>query len=191
MYIPIWVLILAIIVALFYFKKQKTKKNSEEDKLNPKEDKFSPGENWTKAEWYKKQVMEKSPLIEKYLQDERDMIEAMEFDMIKLRERYKFDSNKQVEIAQDWCDFAYAVYEVKNQREWIDVETDDNAFDSHWDELFKFNTIIYEIGKRVSELLGEESNIKKVRERIENKKPKEIGGLFKEVFKEVAKKKDK
>ena len=127
------------------------------------ESNVSPEGNWRGAEMYKKYVLEKSPLIEDYLQDERDMINAMEADMLRLRERYKYDSKKQIEIAQDWYDFAKAVHEVKSSREMLDVDMGDNGFEAHGNRTKEPHTIIQEVTKRVEILLGNESAMKAVK----------------------------
>ncbi|MDO9231371.1 MAG: hypothetical protein Q7U36_02705 [bacterium] len=160
MYTPIWVLILAIIGVFFYFKKRNTEEGSEEDN-------FSPEENWTRAEWYKANVMRKSPNLENHLKDERDMIGAMELDMIRLRERYKHDPKKQSEIAKDWFNFARSVDKVKSASEMLDVDAEDDAFESFINKTKEPHTIIQEIAKRVEKLLGDEAKIMTVRERIE------------------------
>lgn len=181
MYIPIWILILGIIVAFFYFKNKKTKNGSEEDNI-------SPEGNWQGAERYKELVLKKSPLLEGFLEDEKDMVKAMEMDMIRLRERYKYDNAKQAEIAQDWYDFAKAVYEVKSSSEMLDVDMSDNAFENHSERTKEPHAVIQEVTKRVETLLGKESNIKTVRERLEGKQPKGLDEIVKEV---VKKKEDK
>jgi len=167
MYIPTWIIILAIIIAIFYFRRQKINKD-------PAVDDDSPGAIWGEATKFKRSVMEESLLIEDYLCDERSMIEAMEMDMLRLRERYKHDSNKQIEIAQDWFDFAKAIHNLKFTKEMMDVLTEHDELESHRNNAIKINTIIQEIIKRTEGLLGEESNIKKVREVIEDKVSKEI-----------------
>lgn len=179
MFIPTWVLIIAIIVAFFYLKNKKGKNNSEEDNI-------SPEGNWQGAERYKELVLEKSPLLEGFLEDEKDMVKSMEMDMIILRERYKYDKAKQAEVAQDWYDFAKAVYNVKSSSERLDVDMEDNAFDNFLERTKEPHAIIQEVIKRVENLLGEESNIKKVHERLESKKPKGLD----EIVKEVAEKKE-
>lgn len=171
MYIPIWVLIIAIIVTFFYLKSKKAKDGSEEDNI-------SPEGNWKGAERYKELVMGKSPL-EGFLKDERDMVKTMEIDMIRLRERYKYDKTKQAEIAQDWYDFAKAVYGIKSSSERLDVDMGDNAFESHFERTKEPHAIIQEVTKRVEELLGDGATIGKVRERIE-KEQQIANDIFKE-----------
>ena len=68
-------------------------------------------------------VVEKSPNLEKnHLQTEREMVKAMEKDMVRLRERFKHDAKKQNEIARDWNGiYSSCVGVIKQSRELLRV----------------------------------------------------------------------
>jgi len=160
MYIPIWILFAGVIV-YFYIK------NRNKDILDDVPRNID--ELWELAESYKRHVLEKSPNLEDYLQDERDMINSMERDMIRLKERYKHDSEKQKHIANDWVDFAKAIWDTKSARERLDVNVGDDAYDI-FDEATKEAFIVtQEITERVIKDLGEDSAMKIVGDRMKKR----------------------
>jgi hypothetical protein len=127
------------------------------------------GDMWKQAEWYRDNVLEKSVLLEGYLDDEKDMVKAMEKDVTILRERYKHSEPKLYEIARDWMNFANAVYDMKFAREMLDVDMSKEAYDNFDERTKEARVIIPEITKRIEKELGEDANIKPIRLRIENK----------------------
>jgi len=160
MYIPTWFIIVAVIVGWYFYSKSRRKTSTSDDKPTTFD------EMWEQAERNKERVFSKSPNLENHLQNERDMVTAMERDAIRLRERYKHDPKKQLEIAQDWMDYSDAVAETKFAREMLDVDIEDNAFD-RFDERTKVPFLtVQEIGKRVEEELGEDSSSRIVHNRM-------------------------
>ena len=159
MFIPAWLIVVAVTVGAYYYIQSKKSSASVGEKP------LTIDEMWQQAERNMSYVLEKSPILENFLQDERDMVKAMERDAMSLRERFKFDESKQTEIARDWMDYSNAVYEVKSAREYQDVDTENNAWDT-FDERTKGSfAVIREVAKRVETLLGEESSSKIVHDR--------------------------
>jgi hypothetical protein len=163
MYISTWIIIIAIIVGVyFYFRLQRTKRKT----LNEEYESLTTEQMWNRAEGHMASVLEKSPNLEDYLQNERDMVKAMEKDMIRLRERYKHDAKKQNEIARDWMDYSSCVGVIKNSRELLDVDTRPDASD-RYDRLTKVPyVIVQEVAKRVEDMLGKDSSSKLVHDKL-------------------------
>ncbi len=161
MYISTWIIIIIVIVGIYFYRKSKKQNKSiSENQL------LTADEMWVRAEVYMERVMRKSPNIEKYLQDERDMVKAMERDMVRLRERFKHDPKKQLEIAQGWMDYSHAVERIKFSRELLDVDMEHNAYDSHDERTKEAWITIPEIAKRVENILGKDSSSKLVHDRL-------------------------
>ena len=167
MYLPVWVIIIAIILGVYFYNSSKNKKNRESELIE--NDDLSVDFMWEFAEGNKSAVLAESPNLEKYLQDERDMVNAMELDMIRLRERFKYDEKKQREIAQDWMDYSGAVNDEKSASELLDVNNEDTAYDEYRESTKKADLVIQEVSRRVEELLGEKSASKIVHDRLKKK----------------------
>lgn len=116
-------------------------------------------------------------LEDHHFQDQRDMITAMEVDMIRLRERYKHDSSKQYNIAQDWMDYSSSVFKVKLAKEFLNVDMDYNAYDNYYEKTKEAYIRIDEVFKRVEKELENDSVSKIVHERLK-KKAGEIDKIF-------------
>ncbi len=175
MYIPFWLIVIAFI-AWMYFRNKKRNSDSG-DQLTSVEG------MWKQAEWNKGRVLEKSLNLEEYLQDERDMVNAMERDAIRLRERFKHDPVKQKEIAKDWMDYSYAVSRVKFAREMLDVDMGDDAYDSFEERVKEPYLAIQEISKRVEGILGDESSSKVVNDNL-RRKSEAVRGILEKSSKE-------
>lgn len=161
MYIPTWVIIVVVITVWYFYSKAKKTGIISDD-----EPKTFDG-MWKQAEGNMERVLSKSSNLEDYLQDERAMVRAMEHDAILLRERYKHDPKKQLEIARDWMDYSDAVAETKFAREMLDVDMEDNAYD-RFDERTRVPFLtLKEITKRIMNELGEDSSIKAVHDRMQ------------------------
>jgi hypothetical protein len=161
MYISTWVIIITIIAVIYFYSRSRKAKSTVGENL-------STEQMWASADFWMQGVLEESPLIEKYLQDERDMVNAMERDMIRLKERFKHDAKKQLQIAQDWMDYSKSVYKIKSSRELLDVDWEDTALDTYEENTKEAYVIIQEIAKRVENELGKESNSKITHDRLRN-----------------------
>jgi cell division septum initiation protein DivIVA len=162
MYISTWIIV-AVIIAVIYFYSRFKKGNPN---LTMENESLTAEEMWKRAETNMEKVLSKSPNLEDYLKDEREMVKAMEIDMARLRERFKHDSQRQIEIARDWMDYSGSVDRIKSSREWLDVDMSDNAYDSHFERTKKAHIAIQEISKRVEDILGKDSNSKLVHDRL-------------------------
>ena len=163
MYISTWIII-AIVIAGIYFYSQYKKRDKKD--ITGEVEMLTAGEMWQRAEGNMARVLSKSPNLENYLQDERDMVKAMERDMLCLRERFKHDPKKQLEVARDWMDYSAAVARIKFSREWLDVDMKDTAYDSHDERTKESYVAVQEIEKRVEEILGKDSSSKLVHDRL-------------------------
>lgn len=161
MYIPTWIIVIIIIAGVYFYTryKKRTTASAEDESLTFEQ-------MWGRAEGYMKIVLMKSPNLENYLQDERDMVRAMERDMIRLRERYKHEPIKQLEIARDWMDYSNAVSEIKFARERLDVDMEETAYDSFDERTKEPYVTVQEVAKRVEEILGKDSSSKLVHDRL-------------------------
>ncbi|MFH1670214.1 MAG: hypothetical protein ABIA92_01365 [Patescibacteria group bacterium] len=155
-------LIIAIGVGVLIYLLLKGNKSKTEEKMTTEE-------MWSVAEVNMERVMAKSPNLEEHLQDERDMVRAMEMDMIRLRERFKHDPTKQREIAQDWMDYSGAVERMKFASEMLDCDMSRDAYDSYGERVKEPHMAVQEIGKRIENMLGEESSSKLVHDRLKKK----------------------
>ncbi len=168
MYIPTWLIIISAIGVYFFYhsKKRQSDPNSDDGLLTMQE-------MWQRAEFWKQKVVEKSPLssLEEIgsFDDKREMIEAMENDVLRLRERFKHDSVKQKQIAQDWMDYAEALQDVKSAREMLDVDWEDGAWDRFGESVKGPNAIIREVERRVEDELGDDSYIKHFNDKMKKK----------------------
>ena len=166
MYIPAWLIVIAICVGVYFYFKSKKDNNGEPTTVK---------EMWRQAEFFKgqimeKEMMEKSPLSgggeRERFEREREMVKAMETDAIRLRERYKHDQEKQKRIAKDWFDYARAVKEIKLASVLLDVDWREGAYDRFDERTKESYAIIHEVAKRVGAELGEESHSKVVHDRL-------------------------
>ena len=161
MYIPTWIVVIVVITGVYFYIRSKRRVGT-----ITRDESLTIEQMWERAEGNMMRVLMKSPNLEDYLQDERDMVKAMERDMIRLRERYKHDTKKQVEIARDWMDYSNAVAEIKFARERLDVDMEDTAYDSFDERTKEHYVTVQEIAKRVGEILGEDSSSKIVHDRL-------------------------
>jgi hypothetical protein len=183
MYIPTWIVIIAVIGLYIYLQSRKRNSISGDEPSTVEE-------MWRQAEYSMKRVMEKSPLtgLEEIgsFKDERDMVGAMEKDAIRLRERYKHDPIKQKEIARDWMDFAKAVQEIKSAGELLDVDWEDGAYDRFDGNVKESYAVVHEVTRRVENELGKESHLKVVHDRL-TKKAEAVNEIFAEKLEKKAK----
>lgn len=175
MYISTWIIVIIVIAGIYLYSR--SKKRGEKG-ITADGESLTAEEMWERGEANTARVLEKSPLIENYLQDERDMVKAMERDMIRLRERFKHDTKKQLEVARDWMDYSGAVAQIKFAREMLDVDMEDTAHDSYDGRTKESYITVQEIGKRVEEILGNDSSSKLVHDRLRKQAEAidEIGG---------------
>ncbi len=161
MYIPVWIIVIGVIIYFFWARKRNSTFSDEPSTVE---------EMWRQAEYSMTRVMEKSPIsgLEEIngFKDDREMVKAMETDAIRLRERYKHNSDKQKQIARDWMDYAKAVQEIKSAREMLDVDWEDGAYDRFDESTKESYAVIHEVVKRVEDELGKESHLKVVHDRL-------------------------
>lgn len=158
MYLPTWLIILAIGIGIYLYFKNKGSNHIEMDSNDPER-------IWEQADYWMDSVLEKGHLDD-FLQDEKDMVREMQKDMIRLRERHKHNEQKQKEIANDWYTYANSVYKVKTARQLLDVNMDDDAFETYSEDTKEANIAIQEIGERVEKELGEHSCVRRIHDRL-------------------------
>lgn len=160
MYIPAWLIVGLVIIGIYVYLQSRRKNSAVANKALTTED------MWRQAEALKAMVLAESPLPKEFLQNEIDMVEAMERDMVRLRERHKHDPQKQNEIARDWMDYANAVEELKSASVNLDL---DGAWDRYGEATKKAWVAVQEIAKRVEEELGKDSSSRSVHDNLRKK----------------------
>jgi len=58
------------------------------------------------------------------------VLDATERDYLHLKERYKHDVQKRLELAVDWSEYAKAVRELSSARDMLDVDWSNKAYDN-------------------------------------------------------------
>lgn len=162
MYISTWIIVVVVIAGIYFYSRSKKGNQN----LVVGNESLTAEEMWERAEMNMAKVLSKSPNLENYLQDEREMVKAMERDMVRLRERFKHDPKKQLEVARDWMDYSGAVDRIKFSREWLDVDMEDTAYDAHDERTKEAYVAVQEIAKRVEEMLGKDSSSKLVHDKL-------------------------
>lgn len=151
MYVPGWFILLLAVLALYlYF--HYAKRNMDVSNMDGM---------WKQAEQNVARVMEKSVLIEDFLEMERGLIMAMEHDMLRLRERYKHNQERQKEIAKDWMDYSEALAAIRLRRELLDADWESGAMERFEKETTAAYITAQEITKRVEKELGEDCDTQK------------------------------
>lgn len=161
MFVPTWLIVMAL--AVFALSLMRSRHSGPE--MAPSVDGL-----WAKADASKRKVLEYNHLIDDYLYDERQLVNAMELDSIRLRERFKHDPHRALQVATDWRDFADAVDVLTDERELLDVASGDNAFETFCDATKESSIAIEEIGQRVIGMLGDESCLKLAMAEIERER---------------------
>ncbi|MFC1751458.1 hypothetical protein ACFL2V_22050 [Pseudomonadota bacterium] len=153
MYIPGWLIIVFIVVAILFYIKYRSE--------NP-----PTGAMWKEAEANMQIVLDESFVPEgDELQVERKFIKTMEVDMKLLRERYKDNPEKLKQIARDWMNYSDAIVQKKTAREMLIVAHGDDVAEAIKDVQERSERaiiVIEEITKRIEKELGKDSNIKKI-----------------------------
>lgn len=85
------------------------------------------------------------------------LLNAAEQDYMRLKQRYKHDPDPQrrLQIAQDWADYVYAIYELSHARNLLDVDWGGDAVDSCADSTKAAQITRQEIERRFQEMLGQ------------------------------------
>jgi len=138
-------------------------------KINPKKVKLSVEEILQKARENKEKILGRCKKQNYNLyQDEIDMLEAMEEDVIRLNERHKHNSETAIQISNDYLDYTNALSKIIKAGIFDDAKSFvgygdslDNLEDYHA-ETKNPHIIVQEIGKRIIEMVGDDSKYKKI-----------------------------
>lgn len=139
-------------------------------KIKPQNiEKVSVEEILQRASENKKKILDRCKK-QKYnlYQDEIDMLEAVEEDIIRLNERYRHNSENVVKISNDYLEYTNAFSRIISARISDDIKSSvgygdslDNLEDYHI-ETKKPLIIVQEIGKRIIEMVGDDSRYKMI-----------------------------
>jgi hypothetical protein len=168
MHIIVWFIVITIIIFFYYLTKRQQKRSIIIDGQVLTAEKM-----WRIADINKESVISESA-IEEFLQDERDMIKSMEIDMMRLREIYKNDYKKQLEIAKDWMDYSRAVDQIKSASEYNVLGVEDDDHGSYEESTRDVYLIIKKVLENVATLLGQNSSSKLVYDRIKKNSENKI-----------------
>lgn len=96
-------------------------------------------------------------------EDEIDMIETVETDIFRLCERYKHDQKITTQVLNDYLAYTIALLKIINANILDDAKSSvgyDDSFDSYHKKTKEPKIIIQEIGKRIIEMIGQDSSYK-------------------------------
>lgn len=151
MYIPTWVIVVAIIVFWIYHsrKQRKMAGNIFDD----------PGLNVEKIEEsvrYQKEnmIFSLEHFDSPHFIDIQDAFDVMEINYLRLKQRFSHNSEKIIEIAKDWYRYVGALGDMKSARVMLDVDMSDKAFDNLEESMKEPEIIKDEIEKKFRSLLG-------------------------------------
>lgn len=162
MYIPTWILIGIIVVAITYFSRSKRTNQPTQSQV-PTED------IWEKADEKYTRIVEDDSSLAKFLDDEINLTKAMNDDIIRLRHRFKDDSRDR-EFALLWTDFLFAMGRIISARQILDVTDSDSAFEDFHESVREPNIQIDEMDKKIRGLLGEDSHLARVLDKVRKKR---------------------
>jgi len=163
MYIPIWIILIIIVIFVVA-----SKRRAISQEILP-----TMEEMWGEGNRYKERILEKSSIsgmedahsFDSY----REIIKAAEIDLLRLRERYKYDVEKQRQIAQDWVDVGRSTEDMKTAAEIFDCDMDDGACDRFEEDIRKNFIVVVEVSERTKVILKKESQLKLVVNKLQKR----------------------
>lgn len=160
MYIPVWLIVVAIVFIFFYISKKRVSGTIQDEEERPEW-------LWERGYYWKRIVNEESVVMGGKSTSIIEYLDAMEKDSLRLKERFKHDSKKQFEIAKDWYDFAEASSDAKHSIEMSIVAYDDESEKDASESMDAARIVVQEISTRVINELGEVSQLKLIRNKYE------------------------
>lgn len=158
MYIPFWLIVIAVIVFFWWNNSKSKQKNAQEnedvDAITAAGDSLEHLEHI--AQTYKKSLLELAHFDSPRIIDLQDKFVVMETNYFRVKQRFLSDDVKKLELARDWARYVEALNDLKTARILLDVDMSDEAFD-HFEENSKEPWIITdEVEKKFKELLGKD-----------------------------------
>ena len=147
MYIPIWLIIIAIVIYVIY----RLQKNSSNPINNITTEVIEEYVLNRKHELFTLEHFESPHFI-----DVRDAYEAMEVNYLRLKQRLAHNEEEKIKIAKDWLSYVEALLNFKNARELLDVDMSDSAFDNFETKTKESAIIKEEIEKKFKSLLNKD-----------------------------------
>ncbi len=149
MYIPLWLIVIGIIIAIWIYNSRKKAGFTE------RPDSVESIENSVRflkeARIFNLEHFDSTHFI-----DKQNAFDAMEINYLRLKQRFSHIPEKVLEIARDWFKYVEALGDLKFARVMLDVDMSDEAFDN-MDERSKEPSIIKdEVEKKFKSLLGED-----------------------------------
>jgi len=168
MYIPIWLIIIAIILFLVWNNsksKQKNEPDLEDDveaDITDVEDKIieRASDSLEKLEglarYYKTNLLELALSDSPTIIDFQDKFVVMEANYFRVKQRYLSDDSKKLELARDWAVYVEALNDLYCAWEMFDMSMGENPWDD-WEESSKEPSVIVdEVEKKFKGLLGKD-----------------------------------
>ncbi|GEM_PF-3289702 len=147
MYIPDWIIVLAVFIATyFYWKKRKTNRHGAQQEVTSVEDIES------NVRYLNEQIFALEHFDSPHFVDCQDAFDAMQINYFRLKQRFVHHPEKVLEVAKDWNNYASALQELKHARVMLDVDMD--AWERDGDERTEYSIIKDEIEKKFKSLLG-------------------------------------
>ena len=173
MYIPIWLVVIALVLFFIYRSKNKVGVSTEgiEGAVGV----------------LKESIFNLEHFDSPHFVDVQDAFDAMEVNYFRLKERFASIPEKAIEVARDWYRYVEALRDLKYARVMLDVDWSDNASENAKENFREPSIIKEEIEKKFKSLLKKDfQNIPPdYFQRIKNmkkfeKKAKKIYGEFDE-----------
>ena len=145
MYIPIWIIVVAV-VAYYFWSKSKQKQGQ-----------ANTVERYEEIVYHHKQnLMEFAHFDSPRIIDLQDKYDVMEANYLRLKQRYLSNEERKLEISRDWARYVEALYELKHARVMLDVDMSDSAFDNFTESSKEPYIISEEVEKKFKSLLGKD-----------------------------------
>lgn len=145
MYIPIWIIVVAV-VAYYFWSKSKQEQRQANTVERCEEI----------ANHYKQSLTEFAHFDSPRIIDLQDKYDVMEANYLRLKQRYLSDEEKRLEIARDWTRYVEALDELKHARVMLDVDLSDRAYENFSDRAKEPGIITEEVESKFKSLLGKD-----------------------------------
>lgn len=147
-----WITIIVAIIGIYLFGKYREKKDTEEEK-NPENriERIEKGVSILKERVFELEHFDSPQFI-----DCQDAFDVTEVNYLRLKQRFIHTPEKVLEIAKDWHKYVEALGDLKFARAMLDVDMDDNAFDTLEKRIKEPSIITEEVEKKFKSLLGED-----------------------------------
>ena len=156
MYIPIWLIIIAVVVYFIYRSKKRSHDSGSSEVPTILNSKVTVEEVEERVQFQKERIFKLEHFDSPQFIDLQDAFDVMEANYFRLKQRFSHTPEKVLEIARDWYRYADALRGLKFARVMLDVDMSDEAFDNAHERSKEPAIIKDEIEKKFKSLLGED-----------------------------------